>query len=202
MGIPEAQLETWSHQGAITQSKTTYGTIKSALEAPGSAYSAETYKVFLQGSYGNDTNIYRESDVDVVMRLDSSFQHDLEELPQGQKDAFMAAYPAATYTYNDFRRDVLSQLQGAEFGASVKPGTKAVKIKAGGSRRDADVLIAMQFRRYDRFVSRNDEEFDRGICFWTSGDTRVVNYPRQHSENCTTKQQATSSGDVPLNVES
>ncbi len=138
MGIPEAQLETWSHQGAITQSKTTYGTIKTALEAPGSAYAAERYKVFLQGSYGNDTNIYRESDVDVVIRLDSSFQQDLDELPQDQKDACMAAYADATYTHTEFKRDVLAQL-GATFGTAVKSGTKAVKIQASGNRRSADV---------------------------------------------------------------
>jgi len=32
MPIPESQLETWSHQGSITQSSNTYNTIKSVLE--------------------------------------------------------------------------------------------------------------------------------------------------------------------------
>lgn len=31
------------------------------------------FKVFLQGSYGNDTNIYAESDVDIAIRLDNCF---------------------------------------------------------------------------------------------------------------------------------
>lgn len=81
MGIPESQLDTWSHQGSITQSSTTYATIKNALEAGGSTYASKSYKVFLQGSYGNDTNIYSESDVDVVIQLDSTFYHNLESLP-------------------------------------------------------------------------------------------------------------------------
>ena len=69
MAIPEAQLDTWSHQGSIKQSSTTYATIRSALLAEGSAYANKETKVFLQGSYGNATNIYAESDVDVVIVL-------------------------------------------------------------------------------------------------------------------------------------
>ena len=32
MAIPEAQLETWSHQGSVTQSSSTYASIKNMLE--------------------------------------------------------------------------------------------------------------------------------------------------------------------------
>ena len=31
MGIPESQLDTWSHQGSVAQSSTTYATVKDAL---------------------------------------------------------------------------------------------------------------------------------------------------------------------------
>ena len=58
MPIPESQLETWSHQGSITQSSNTYNTIKNVLEASTTPYAGKNFKVFLQGSYGNDTNIY------------------------------------------------------------------------------------------------------------------------------------------------
>ena len=80
MAIDEAQLEIWSHQGSITQSSNTYNTIKNTLQASGTLYSDKNYKVFLQGSYGNDTNIWAESDVDVVIRLDDCFHSDLENL--------------------------------------------------------------------------------------------------------------------------
>src|SRR3954469_13287501 len=40
-------------------------------------YYAKAFRTFLQGPYGNDTNIYADSDVDIVIRLDSTFQHDL-----------------------------------------------------------------------------------------------------------------------------
>jgi hypothetical protein len=197
MGIPEAQLETWSHQGSIVQSSSTYATIKSALEAAGSAYAEQQYSVFLQGSYGNDTNIFSESDVDVVVRLDSIFYHDLESLPDDQKDAFNAAHTVATYTYNQFKQDVLAQLH-AKFGAATKPGDKAVKIEAHGNRRSADVLIATQFRRYHRFLALDNQKYDDGICFFNASGTRIANYPRQHSEHCTAKHQATNSWFKPM----
>jgi tRNA nucleotidyltransferase (CCA-adding enzyme) len=81
MGIPEAQLDTWSHQGSVTQSSATYNTIKNALEAAGNPYAGKNYEVFLQGSYGNDTNIYAESDVDIVIKLNDCFHYNLDELP-------------------------------------------------------------------------------------------------------------------------
>jgi len=42
MGIPESQLETWSHQGSVTQSSSTYETIKRALEAADAKYAGKT----------------------------------------------------------------------------------------------------------------------------------------------------------------
>jgi len=67
MPIPESQLETWSKPGSVAQSRDTYATIKRALENTNATYASRNFEVFLQGSYGNDTNIFAESDVDVVM---------------------------------------------------------------------------------------------------------------------------------------
>jgi hypothetical protein len=64
MAIPESQLTTWSSQGSITQSANTYATIKLALESGDTTYAGKSYEIFLQGSYGNDTNVYADSDVD------------------------------------------------------------------------------------------------------------------------------------------
>ena len=47
-------------------------------------------------------------------------------------------------------------------------------------------------RRYHKFISLSDQEYDLGICFFTSTGTKIANYPKQHSENCTIKHQATN----------
>jgi tRNA nucleotidyltransferase (CCA-adding enzyme) len=92
MPIPESQLETWSHQGSITQSSNTYNSIKNVLEASTTPYADKNFKVFLQGSYGNDTNIYAESDVDIVIRLDDCFHSDLESLSEAEKAAYKQSF--------------------------------------------------------------------------------------------------------------
>jgi hypothetical protein len=35
-------------------------------------------------------------------------------------------------------------------------------------------------------------QYDEGIVFWISDGTEIVNFPQQHSENCTTKHQNTN----------
>lgn len=191
MPIPEAQLETWSHQGSVAQSSNTYSAIKGTLEGPGTPYAGKNYQVFLQGSYGNDTNIYAESDVDVVIKLNDCFHTDLSQLPADQKLACELAFPKATYTFADFKRDVLSVLTTA-YGRDVAAGKKAVSIAANGGRRKADVVAAVQFRRYIKFISIGNEEYIDGICFFTSNGDMIANYPRQHSANLTAKHQATA----------
>ena len=197
MPIPESQLETWSHQGSITQSSNTYNAIKSVLEANTTPYAGKNFKVFLQGSYGNDTNIYAESDVDIVIRLDDCFHSDLESLSDDEKSAYKQAFRDATYTHADFKRDVLSVLE-KQYGSAVKAGDKAIAINASGSRRKSDVIVATQFRRYTKFRSASDSEYVEGICFFNSAGERIANYPKQHSENMTAKHQAASKRFKPI----
>ena len=197
MAIPESQLDTWSHQGSITQSSITYNSIKTTLDATDTPYSAKTHKVFLQGSYGNDTNIYSESDVDIVIRLDDCFQHDLLQLPAEQQEAFKTSHSDATYTHQDFKADVLSVLS-SKYGNDVDSGEKAIAIAASGNRRKSDVIAAIQYRRYHKFLSNSDQSYDEGICFYTNTGTEIANYPKQHSENLTTKHQGTSNWFKPM----
>lgn len=191
MSIPEPQLETWSGQGSITQSASTYNAVKDVLEAAETPYADKKYRVFLHGSYGNDTNIYAESDVDIVIQCNSSFQHDLSRLSDEQQKAFHRAFSTATYTAADFKRDVIATLR-ARYGSDVSVGTKAIAIAAGGGRRKTDVIAAVQFRRYHKFNSLIDEKYDEGICFYDSAGNRIANFPKHHSDNLTAKHQSSS----------
>ena len=192
MAITEAQLVTWSHQGAVTQSKETYGTVRRALESDRVRYTSREFNIFLQGSYGNDTNVYTESDVDVVIRLDATFHYGLDDLNSAEKAAFHSAHPgSATYTHALFKAHVIAALEAA-FPRAVTPGNKSIKIAASGNRRSADVVAACQYRRYYSFPSTSGASYAKGICFFKPDGIRIVNYPRQHSENCTAKHQATN----------
>jgi len=188
MGIPESQLEVWAHQGSIKQSAATYQSIKGALEATNTDYHGKNYHVFLQGSYGNNTNIFSESDVDVVIRLDDVYFSDTSELSPEDQEAFERSFVRANYSYDQYKRDVLNALK-KRFGPDVECGDKAIIVAANGSRRKADIIAAMQFRRYWRFKGTYNEQYDEGICFFNGKGERIANYPKQHSENLTLKHQ-------------
>jgi hypothetical protein len=189
MPINEAQLDTWSRQGAVKQSRDTYASIKPVLESKDAPYAGKTFQTFLQGSYANDTNVYAESDVDIVIQLDSIFYYDLNSLPEPRRAVFRQKYPDAVYHYSDFKRDVIAWLSSKY--QRVKPGKKAVFVPGGNNRRDADVLVATQFRRYTDFADASNERYRSGLCFLLDNGTRIENFPKQHSANCTTKHQNT-----------
>lgn len=192
MPIPESQLDTWSAQGSVTQSKNTYASVKGVLESPNSPYYQRSFDSFLQGSYGNDTNIYADSDVDVVLRLNSTFQFDIDQLTETAKSNFHNVFPHEPYGYNEFKAEVASWLTANYGAASVHPGKKAIRIDGNGNRRDADVLPCLQHRTYYSSSSGADQSYTEGITFYLPNGTQVVNYPKQHSANLTTKHQNTN----------
>lgn len=191
MPIKETQLDIWSKQGSVSQSKATYATIRLALDANDAPYYSKEYSIFLQGSYGNDTNIYADSDVDTIITIDSIYYSDLDNLSEREKNLYESAKSSASYTIDDFKKDVVNQLHG-KFGSSVEVGNKAIYIKGNGSRRDADVVAAATYRRFTKFEGFNNQSYIEGICFWTKDNTKIVNYPKQHSANCTSKHDSTS----------
>lgn len=192
MSIPEDQLKTWSHQGSVTQSAATYETIRNVLNDSNSPYYPKSYSIFLQGSYGNDTNVFRDSDVDIVIRLNETYYYDTGALGPGEKALFERTTSSATYGYKEFKADVLSWLK-TKYGSSVSEGKKAISIKGSGSRRDADVLVCAKYRRYRENSSGDDGQYDEGIAFFRSDNgKRIENFPTQHSDNCTTKHQNTN----------
>jgi hypothetical protein len=185
MAIAEAQLDTWSHQGSTVQSADTYRRIREALLDPRAPYAARSFEIFLQGSYGNDTNIYADSDVDIVICLTSTFYEDIDLLSPEDRARRTGDWFAAGYELSDFKREVAACLS-AQFGAGVDASGKAIYVPAGGGCRDADVLACAEFREFRSYARPQSDDYRKGICFW-SGPTRVENYPRQHADNCVTK---------------
>ena len=186
MPISEAQLQIWSNQGAMSGSRDTYNIVKSILEMKHAPYASRVFDVFLQGSYGNDTNIYAESDVDIVIKLNSIFQYNIETLSPNQRLSFSQETLPIDYHLQDFKRDVLSHLQGTYGFETVTNGSKAINIAANSARRKTDVIVCMDFRKY-----YDETSYEKGIFFYDISNNEIINYPKQHSVNCTTKHQNT-----------
>lgn len=195
MTIPESQLETWTHIGAAQQSATTYQSIKSVIEHKDAPYLTRGIDTFLQGSYGNDTNVYgADSDVDIVLRTKGLFYYNIDNLSGPEKAAFKSVYPKASeYDLKSFRADVISWLSKQYESDLDTSGKKALRLKANGTRRSADVLLVAPHKKYTRYYSEQDDEHVEGVMFITTDGTNIVNYPKQHSENMTRKHQDTNS---------
>ena len=71
-------------------------------------------------------------------------------------------------------------------------------MKANGSRRSADVVVAFEYRQYHKFNGSADQNYNLGMCFFAKDGTRIANYPKQHSENLTKKHQATNGNFKPV----
>lgn len=192
MAIPKSQLETWSHQGAVTTAKSTADSVKNALSSYSSGWpSGVNFEVYLQGSYKNDTNIHGDSDVDVVAQLDSTFYSNLLENQKRILDL-----TPASYGWSDFRADVLKALKNYYGRGQISEGNKSIKIKTNNGRLPADVVVCSQYRRY-KTVSSYD--YTAGMCFWTQDDNRrVINYPKAHYDNGVSKHQNSSEWYKPV----
>lgn len=185
MPINESQLQTWSNAPASTKIQFTHEQIRKALNAS-TALQARNYEVYLQGSYANSTNIRMDSDVDVVVQLNSTFNHDISKLTSTEQQLFHQVFPNASYHWSDFRQDVINALTNYFGSGSVKPGSKSIKILGNEYRVNADVVPCLQHRQYQSFNSWNHGDFVEGMKFWTSNQTpniEIINFPKPHKEN-------------------
>ena len=181
MGIPESQLEAWSHQGAVTTAKATHESIRNALNSYEWANGVD-FEVYLQGSYKNDTNIRGDMDVDIVIQLNSVYYNNLSE--EQKRDLGLSS---ASYGWNDFRVDVLKALKDYYTSPTISEGNKSIKVEASSGRLPADVVVCAQYRRYR---SLNIHDYVEGMTFWTKNENRqVINYPKIHYDNGVNKHQ-------------
>lgn len=186
MAIAESQLDTWANLPSSKQHKDTYASIRGVLLDSSSQYAGRSKDVYLQGSYGNDTNVYADSDVDIVICSDASFNYDISRLSQAEKDAFNRDHPGSGLTTQSFQQDVYGWLR-TQYGSDVQPPKKAVHILAQPHRRSADVLICIEHRQYHRYNSPADNAHYKGVLFYAADGTSIVNFPKEHSKDCTTK---------------
>ncbi len=193
MPIPQAQLDTWAKQGAVQTSSTAYASIKHALQVSSSPLANRSVEVFLQGSYANFTNIYGDSDIDVVVLYATSFTRDVSALTPLEQQAEDAAFPPATYQWSQLRDETIVALR-AHFGSgAVSIGKKSIKVQTPYGR-PSDVVPAIEFRRYATFVNAGKYTAHFGIQFFDSAGGRIVNYPKQHIERGEAKNQALRTG--------
>jgi len=182
MPIPERQLLTWSHQGAVQSSASTHKSVESCIQKVNWNDDVR-YVTYLQGSYPNYTNIYGNSDVDLVVEFRSLFSKNLSALTESQRKKFDSDYSDAKYSLDSFKKSVIEQLQECYGENNIEVGNKAILVKGNGSRLDCDVVVCNPYRKYISY-SPNAEDYIEGILFKTEKTNKtVINYPKVHLKN-------------------
>lgn len=197
MSIPISQLTIWANQGATVSSQRTHESIRTALSHEKSPLEemikSGKIKVYLQGSYKNDTNIRADSDVDIVVELTTVFSNNINERPQEERDLHNQTYENASYTWDELRRDTLIALE-LYYGRSYVDGSgnKSIKVFPNSGRLHADVVPVLNYRKYEYFKGIGNFKYEEGVKFQHFGTkANIVNYPEQHYRNGANKHQAT-----------
>lgn len=205
MKISEEQLKFWSSQQSTDLSKKTHEQIEKTL-AITLPHFAQKYQMFLQGSYKNNTNIYAESDLDIILMREDCFMYNTKLLTNDdqhrllfslhnqslkalnywnksdQKEALHIIYLARREIYNALIKKYLKR--------TIKIASKAMIILPDihVNRRKTDLIIAIPYRLYT-----SSEYFYEGICFHNRKENKVhINFPKEHSKNLTEKHQETN----------
>ena len=193
MAIPENQLETWSRQGATATATALYERIRTALKND-TALQGRDFDVFLQGSYRNSTNIYGDSDVDVVAMLKETFKPDYDYLDESSKALVKLGHVDATYTLTDFRRDVSNAIRRAFPIHAITEGGKSIKIPRTSNNIPADVVPCLEYRLYlpPKTLLADASHVD-GIWLWdVQRHHAVTSFPKHSYDNGVAKHARTN----------
>lgn len=183
MAISNNQLGTWANAPGSTKPQYTHEQIRKAL-SQSDPLKSRNYEVFLQGSYANSTNVKIDSDIDIVVQLNSTFYHDLSRLTEFQKSVFHLTYPNATYHWIDFRADVIQALVDYFGKDRIRLGNKSIKLVGDENLLNADIVACLQHRSYNSFDLSNQNDFVEGMKFLTIRENKeIINYPKIHKLN-------------------
>jgi hypothetical protein len=151
---------------------------------------AYSFEVYPKGSYPNFTNVVRDSDVDIAVELTTFFKPRFIHAAEGLTlaDVGFTTYEGDA-TLAAFKDDVQQALIAYFGAASVKRGDKAIRVAENDGRLPADVVPCVTERTWTSASNYNDGirlRCDR------SPEQRIVNYPKQHLEQGTNKNDLTS----------
>lgn len=183
MAISNNQLSIWANAPTSTKPKYTHEHVREAISLSENL-KGKDYKIYLQGSYANSTNIKVDSDIDIVIQLNSTFNHDTSKLTLDQKELFNQAHKGATYHFVDFKVDIIQALESYFDQSRIKIGNKSIKLIGDNYLSNTDIVPCLQYRNYNSFDINNKNDYVEGIKFWTTNENKeIVNYPKIHESN-------------------
>lgn len=177
----ETQFREWAKPPGKTEQErcdNAASAIRNAIEAS-DKLRIRGVSVFAHGSYRNNTNVRKDSDVDIGILCGTTF---LNDYPDGTtRETF--GFSVSDYSYEQFKNEVEEALVDYFGRSAVKRGNKAFDIHETRYHVEADVSAFLTHRRYN-----NDHRYHEGVAMYTDREKRrIVNWPEQHYNNGTRK---------------
>ena len=178
----EEQFREWARPPGKTEQDrcdNAVSAIRNAIRAS-DKLRARGVTVFAQGSYRNNTNVRKDSDVDIGILCTDTFFHD--PLPEGVTGERLR-FSEATYGYDQYKDEVEEALVSYFGRSAVKRGNKAFDVHETSYHVEADVAAFFEHRRYGP-----DGTYLEGVALVPDDQSRrVINWPEQHHANGTRK---------------
>lgn len=176
----EEGFSSWAKPPSKTEEERIQNTINQIREAIINSVklSARNIDVFVQGSYRNNVNVRKESDIDIGVVCSNTIF--LEYSNDEIKKQVWATYNEATYEYSTFKQELYEALANRFGREAVTKGNKAFDIKASSYRVEADVATFFEHRRYtaiDYYLTGVELRPD------DKPYKRIINWPEQHYNN-------------------
>lgn len=143
--------------------------------------------IFLQGSYENNTNVSRNSDVDIAIVQEDIFRTKYRENVSREHYGFIKA-PIRKVS---FKTEVENALKKT-FKDDVVRRNKSIKINGNSYRKDADAVPSLRFRDYRKDFNFDEDNYIGGILITPDNGEEIINYPEQHMKNGIQKNKETN----------
>lgn len=143
-----------------------------------SLYGSRNIRLFIQGSYANNTNVRTESDVDIAVIQEEVFQT-IYRTGVTDKDYQFITAPARTKSFKDEVQECLEM----RFGSDVERKNKSIKINGNTYRKDADAVPCTRYRDYRQDYLNDTSNYIGGVVITSDEGERIINYPEQHIAN-------------------
>lgn len=148
-----------------------------------SIYGSRKVRLFVQGSYANNTNVRTQSDVDIAVVQEDTFLTEYRTaasgLPQFDSDYDFRVAASVEKSFKDEVQECLER----KFGKDVERRNKSIKIHGNTYRKDADSVPCTRYRDYRNDYRKDVNNYVRGIVIYPDDGGRIINYPEQHIEN-------------------
>lgn len=178
MSISEDQLTTWAKPPSETEEDKCRNAVDRITSAIRGKF-GDRVSIFLQGSYKNRTNVRKDSDVDIVVRHDGYFFHDIDGLSPEDKQIYEAGRSPSNYYFSQYKNDIQSLLEVEFDYGEVERKNKCIRVNGNSYRVNADVVPCYQHKRF----ATPTRVSAIGIGLYSDSGDYTHSFPEQHYDS-------------------